>query len=535
MAVPRSVANLALSFGFGVGFARGISETPQTETHAHARIDDTTLLRDRQRRHGDDEESKETKAELPTCRVAEEKRGVQIVPFSLERGIPPDVKEQIKRAEADRNNVEDHQSSGGGATAGALFHPPNHEEFEMAMGAVLSRREMLGGLLEDTQERQRKWLQHTDDKEEDMKSRDNYEMVVGDDAQSTISSLSTPSAERSHDASSLLTAANLDALYGERRVMESMIEVVRDIVSDPDLVAEARRRLGGNDFHPDPEHTRPVRGPVAPAIASTHTVTESDDELDAIVLEPSPSSSCNGSNPSCGPFVPRAEMVRRRTEWQSLVEEFQCGICRDLLACPKLADCTHSFCGECIEAYFDSEAAKGCMQPLCPMCREPIQTCTLERVLDRGLQRKVESYARGVRRRAGLVTVRQSHGGLRGRLSDATDMDMDMEMDMHESLSREWHQRRARYHALELEAKASKSNLLMAARRRRVAARRAGQGASSSSLFDHILYGDDSDSDEEGDLEEELLRLYEIASQVVLPIACAVIVLVIALRRRDVK
>ena len=68
-----------------------------------------------------------------------------------------------------------------------------------------------------------------------------------------------------------------------------------------------------------------------------------------------------------------------------------------------------------------------------------------------------------------------------------------------------------------------------------MAARRAGQGASSSSLFDHILYGDDSDSDEEGDLEEELLRLYEIASQVVLPIACAVIVLVIALRRRDVK
>ena len=113
----------------------------------------------------------------------------------------------------------------------------------------------------------------------------------------------------------------------------------------------------------------------------------------------------------------------------------------------------------------------------------------------------------------------------------------DDSMDGADLLTREWHERRSRYHTLEVEAKASASNLCMAARRRRIQREREREGDVSlsgntlSSLFDHILHGDGDDSEEEGDLEEELQRLYEVASHVVLPLACAVIVLVMALRR----
>ena len=192
MALPRSVANLALSFGFGVGFARGISETPQTETHAHARVDDTALLRARQRRHNENEVREEKVSKAESTEIVEDKRGVRIVPFSLEKGIPPEVIEQIKLAELGNDDTDDVQGGCGSALSGGLFHPPNHGEFELAMGAVMSRREMLGNLLQDTQERQRqsKWAQNANDREDKGECHNNDEIGVDDDTRSTISTLS---------------------------------------------------------------------------------------------------------------------------------------------------------------------------------------------------------------------------------------------------------------------------------------------------------------------------------------------------------
>ena len=81
---------------------------------------------------------------------------------------------------------------------------------------------------------------------------------------------------------------------------------------------------------------------------------------------------------------------------------------------------------------------------------------------------------------------------------------------------KEWHERRARYRSLELESKVSASNLCMVARRRRVQRRETAYSADGhdlTSLLDHIFNGNGEDSDEEGDLEEELQHLYEIACQ----------------------
>ena len=108
--------------------------------------------------------------------IVEDKRGVRIVPFSLEKGIPPEVIEQIKLAELGNDDTDDVQGGCGSALSGGLFHPPNHGEFELAMGAVMSRREMLvtcsGCARAATTS---KWAQNANDREDKGECHNNDE------------------------------------------------------------------------------------------------------------------------------------------------------------------------------------------------------------------------------------------------------------------------------------------------------------------------------------------------------------------------
>ena len=88
--------------------------------------------------------------------------------------------------------------------------------------------------------------------------------------------------------------------------MESLIEVVRDIVSDPDLVTEAQRRIYEAANRPDHPRSsmeamkKSNRAHVS-TITSTHIVTESDDELDTVVIESACFSESSNSPDPSGP------------------------------------------------------------------------------------------------------------------------------------------------------------------------------------------------------------------------------------------
>ena len=570
----RSLGNLALSLGFGVGFARGISNDTQTESHAHAQVADTSAsalnrFGQRARENADEVEGSNSTPNSEASGVKRsdeprtEKSSVRIIPFRGLDNVPPEVADHLKQRAAEHSDNDSVTTSveESNDTRARIFYPPSHAEFEIAMGAVLSRREMLGRFLETQQQRQRQWFEGASTGERALEEEDVYKRF---DTRSTISSLSMDQESQieSDDAVSTITAQEVDCLYRDRHIMEGMIAVIQDIVNDPDLASAAQARLAetvhARGYHSsrelpeievcpplmeekeeeDDKEKEPKNNDNRTHVETrawhkmtAATAMESDDELDAIVLEPcvpdapAPSAHLSPSSSSsiCGASTHTLELARSSDEWQALVEDYQCGICRDLLACPKLADCTHSFCGECIESYFDSEARRGGSRwqqehPACPLCRSPISTCTLERVLDRDLQRKVDSWVTQCRQ-----VKRES--GKRGKVA-GEGMEEGATL-----LSQEWHERRSRYHKLELEKRSSASSLDMAGRRRRLLRER----ASGMSLIDQILQGNGDDSDEEGDLQEELERLYEVASEIVIPLCCAVIVIVMAIRRGAAK
>lgn len=217
-------------------------------------------------------------------------------------------------------------------------------------------------------------------------------------------------------------------------------------------------------------------------------------------------------------------------EWDILVRDYQCGICLDLLAAPKLTDCTHSFCGACIQLYFDNKSdiaderghvssisrflgdmgdylgiAIGDHQPSrrrnnynnnnngsnkkddiiysCPTCRECINTCTFERVLDRDLLRKVEAL-------------------------QSTDPVVI-------SLMNDWYERRDAFYSNELKKKTDTKAL-----RQRV-----DRAAS-----------DENDADRGrflGLLEEDALNeVYNLASECIVPLAVLVLMMIAVIRNR---
>ena len=49
----------------------------------------------------------------------------------------------------------------------------------------------------------------------------------------------------------------------------------------------------------------------------------------------------------------------------------ECGICKDVMRCPKILPCVHTFCLKCLEQYGRNKRPNGVMS--CPVCREEFQ------------------------------------------------------------------------------------------------------------------------------------------------------------------
>ena len=238
-------------------------------------------------------------------------------------------------------------------------------------------------------------------------------------------------------------------------LLGSLLEVVREVVQDEALVQETRRIMQqqkqlNDGFECDSENSM---------IGGVLDSNECGTEKELVPCQQMPSSGkyvavegkleVKGSaDHKIGASTRSRSLLSR---WEDLCESYQCGICLDLLAAPKLTDCTHSFCGMCVHRYFDSvggalsneeqvqletetvnaaeqlsnvgslmaSIAAATMQRefsatrdsavhvphpdcshddvvvTCPTCRDVVSTCTYERVLDRDLAKLVDSISFG--------------------------------------------------------------------------------------------------------------------------------------------
>jgi hypothetical protein len=296
--------------------------------------------------------------------------------------------------------------------------------------------------------------------------------------------------------------------------MAALFDTVREVVQDEELVRETQRLLVQRQ-------------------STEYTGTENEQKMNH--------------------YDPDSPLLQR---WEQLRESYQCGICLDLLAAPKLADCTHSFCGMCVTAYAASlqnpsifpsfvlsagsgiptttnnlenvlesedlphsnhtnltsatnDAASPCPEHVmaCPSCREVISTVTFERTLDRDLAIKVDEFQNTM------------------EWSEASEVDRSEIVFRQE----EWHARRSKHHADELARKCSSKALSDRARSARARAAvhddyRSYAGRESRFLDQY--YGGPHIPHENPDDEES----YSIACNYIIPLALAVLMLVLSSR-----
>ena len=78
-------------------------------------------------------------------------------------------------------------------------------------------------------------------------------------------------------------------------------------------------------------------------------------------------------------------------QWDELVADNQCMICKDLLAAPVITGCSHSFCGICLTDHLNSilSADVEVVHP-CPMCEKHIVYDTYETNLDEAIKKDVK-------------------------------------------------------------------------------------------------------------------------------------------------
>lgn len=119
-------------------------------------------------------------------------------------------------------------------------------------------------------------------------------------------------------------------------------------------------------------------------------------------------------------------------DWNALVKEHHCALCLDVLAAPVIINCSHDFCGDCMNGYLRS-ADTGSEDPtcFCPLCRAEIESKGIyNRGLDAIIVKKVEDLP-GVsdqskdwgRRRGDYFSSRRGQ-------KDATDNDDSEEDDL---------------------------------------------------------------------------------------------------------
>lgn len=78
--------------------------------------------------------------------------------------------------------------------------------------------------------------------------------------------------------------------------------------------------------------------------------------------------------------------------WEDLVSQYRCVICQDLLACPCIVSCSHSYCGSCLQSLLNTcvcmDDANSVLHHCC-VCKSEIRSYIYERLLDEAIVEKV--------------------------------------------------------------------------------------------------------------------------------------------------
>lgn len=87
--------------------------------------------------------------------------------------------------------------------------------------------------------------------------------------------------------------------------------------------------------------------------------------------------------------------MHRANIWDSLCLSHGCSICHDVLACPVVTNCSHTFCGACLDAQMtkvcENDASSPSVAHHCPTCKKEIGSPIFERMLHRDICGKIAS------------------------------------------------------------------------------------------------------------------------------------------------
>ena len=150
-----------------------------------------------------------------------------------------------------------------------------------------------------------------------------------------------------------------------------MLDAVRAIVSDPELINATRLRIAAADSLKEAARLEDDAGATADATASS-----------ASPVSPSPATTLDTA----------------LEQWEALRSKYPCVICQDVLSAPCVLNCSHSFCGRCINdlmyACVPVDTTDSSSNPTvvyeCPCCKVEIVNTTFERMLDEDIASLVE-------------------------------------------------------------------------------------------------------------------------------------------------
>lgn len=82
--------------------------------------------------------------------------------------------------------------------------------------------------------------------------------------------------------------------------------------------------------------------------------------------------------------------------WEKLKDKYPCAICQDVLAGPEILNCTHTFCGYCVQSMMDRCSCEEGLEVVhaCPLCTTPIEFSIPERTLCVNIEEEVQQFPR---------------------------------------------------------------------------------------------------------------------------------------------
>jgi len=100
--------------------------------------------------------------------------------------------------------------------------------------------------------------------------------------------------------------------------------------------------------------------------------------------------------------------------WEKLKEKYPCAICQDVLSGPEILNCSHTFCGYCVQSMVDRCSCEDDLEVVhtCPLCTTPIEYRIEERMMAANIEEEVQRFPQEFKahwneRRRAIVKLRE--------------------------------------------------------------------------------------------------------------------------------